>query len=167
MTRKVLYVAHCLRPTPAEVELERHGQHPEPIAFLINANIQRAMERLSWLRRSFQETTFIAPWIVDILSGADDSDPAQREAGMQGNFAVIERCDGVVLCGPRISSGMQREMEHGWREADDRPCDVFPYDFSTYDLTGAVSVAPITGIPFAAWADPYFVPRWRPDGTKR
>lgn len=142
MTRRVLYVAAPLRPTEEEIaavvaSLAVAGQTSvDHVLTAMQRNIDRAMAWLAWLRRSFPETTFIAPWIVDILSGADDSDPAQREAGMQGNFAVIERCDGIVLCGPRISNGMRREMEHGVAEAADRPCDIPPYGFSVYDLTG-------------------------------
>lgn len=140
MTRAVLYVAAPLRPSEEEIAAVKviHGQGPQTdtsklrVAQATESNAYRAMRWLSWLRRSFPETTFIAPWIVDILSGADDSDPVQREAGMQGNFAVIERCDGIVLCGPRISEGMRREMEHG------RSLDLGTFhhrDFEVYDLT--------------------------------
>lgn len=130
MSRQVLYVAAPLRPTEEEIEatpshtswqnpgrsLDEGGRQisrPQRVQVAIRANIDRALRWLAWPRKSFPETTFIAPWICDILSGADDSDEAQREAGMQGNFAVIERCDGIVLCGPRISQGMRMEMEHG------------------------------------------------------
>ena len=122
MTRQVLYVAHCL--APREEDIHSHPawrEHPAPedctreeiSLSVLHANIQRALRWLSWLRRSFPETTFIAPWIAAVLSGEDDRDPAQREAGLVDDCAVVERCDGIVLCGPRISSGMQREMEHG------------------------------------------------------
>jgi hypothetical protein len=92
-------------------------------------NVRAAGRWLRWLRREFPETTFIAPWMVSILTGDDDSDPAQREAGLADCCATVERCDGIVLCGPRISSGMRREMEHG---------EVAPHHykiFDTYDLT--------------------------------
>lgn len=94
MTRLVLYVAHPLGA---------------PDAAGLRANLERAMRWLSWLRRSFPETTFIAPWIAAIYSGENDSDPAQREAGLVDDCAVVERLDGMVLCGGRISSGMGRE----------------------------------------------------------
>lgn len=120
MTRQVLFVAAPLRPSEEEiddVELAERGEYrPGPrvrAAVALRANLDRAMRWLSWLRRSFPETTFIAPWIASVLAGADDADPAQREAGFTDDCAVIERCDGIVLCGGRISEGMQREMEHG------------------------------------------------------
>lgn len=94
MTRLVLYVAHPLGA---------------PDAAGVRANIERAMRWLAWLRRAFPETTFIAPWIAAVLSGEDDSDPAQREAGLVDADALIPLLHGVVLIGGRISSGMGRE----------------------------------------------------------
>lgn len=101
-------------------------------------NVDRAMKWLTWLRRSFPETTFIAPWIASVLAGDDDRDPAQREAGIVDAEAVLERCDGIVLCGPRISSGMRREMEHGIMNADAVQrygCGCQSGRFDVYDLT--------------------------------
>lgn len=128
MTRLVLYVAHPLRPTEAEIaacyERPTEGRAAEEAARAasvrkaLQRNIARAERWLSWLRRSFPETTFIAPWIAAVLSGEDDSDPAQREAGLVDACAVIERCDGIVLCGPRVSAGMEREARHARRVWD-------------------------------------------------
>lgn len=163
MTRSLLYVASPLRPNDAEVdaiapftispgrgEYELDAKiwkpHETRVREALRANLDRAMRWLSWLRRSFTETTFIAPWIVDILSGADDSDPAQREAGMQDNFAVIERCDGIVLCGPRISEGMRREMnwgvERGWCRTIMYSPTIAPHEFDVYDLTDTCGEPP-------------------------
>lgn len=158
MTRQVLYVAAPLRPTEGEiaaqpthrVEVRRGEYEPdlhlpfrdvERVALAIRANLDRAMAWLSWLRRSFPETTFIAPWIASVLAGADDTDPAQREAGFTDDCAVIERCDGIVLCGPRVSDGMRREMEHGvavsgqWADGACR--------FAVYDLTALGANPPV------------------------
>lgn len=145
MTRQVLYVAHPVAPTQGELvdairftpedasDEERVRIATQPV----RDNIKSAMRWLAWLRKSFPETTFIAPWIAGIMSGEDNSVPAQREAGLVDCCAVVERCDGIVLCGGRISSGMRREMEHGrmryriWIDpVDDRP------GFEVYDLTG-------------------------------
>lgn len=80
-----------------------------PLGGDVDGNIKRALRWLSWLRRSFPDVTFVAPWIAGVLSGEDDSDPVQREAGLVDADAVIQRLDGVVLVGGRISSGMGRE----------------------------------------------------------
>lgn len=167
MTRAVLYVAAPLRPTEEEIERVRDGAARPDLwteaartQAALSSNIDRAMRWLAWLRRSFPETTFIAPWIVEILSGADDPDPAQREAGMQGNFAVIERCDGIVLCGGRISEGMRREMEHGKARYMTQEA---PNYFEVYDMTGCGTDPPdgqwIGGqacpMPWSKWSEQF------------
>ncbi len=96
MSRPVFYVAAPLG-APDRAGLE--------------ANLARAMRWLAWLRRRFPEATFVAPWIAAVLSGEDDADPAQREAGLVDADAVIPLLAGVVLCGGRISSGMVREQK--------------------------------------------------------
>lgn len=160
MTRTVLYVAHPVAPSEEEIaeipyetierahgEYERDIRHPIAhevrVKAALKANLERAMRWLSWLRRSFPETTFIAPWISSIMAEADDSDPKQREAGLVDCCAVVERCDGIVLCGGRIASGMRRETEHGqmrhkiWIDPADQGAD-----FATYDLTCTANPEP-------------------------
>lgn len=121
MSRQLLYVAAPLRPTEDEIRYAEvcAGRLPDWGVTLqsvaINQNLQRAMRWLAWLRRSFPETTFIAPWIASVLSLDGDDSPTLREAGLVDDCAVVERCDGIVLVGGRISDGMRREMEHGQR----------------------------------------------------
>lgn len=145
MTRQVLYVAAPLAPSEEEIVIAAEGgpvaTREDAIRCATSANVGRAMRWLSWLRRSFPETTFIAPWIAAVLSGEDDADPAQREAGLVDDCAVVERCDGIVLCGPRISSEMRREMEHAQRITARCGSDFWPGDH-IYDLT------PMTGLGF-------------------
>lgn len=145
--RKVIYMAHPVDPTEAEIlaqpfetievgrgEYDCDIRHPIPhadrVKLAVRANIDRALSWLSWLRRSFPETTFIAPRIAAIQSGEDNGDPAQREAGLVDDCAVVERCDGIVLVGGRISIGMQRERYHGVAQYD-----AVPGHFDVYDLT--------------------------------
>jgi hypothetical protein len=162
MTRHVLYVAAPLRPTEEEIESHRHAGWMGPLAademvkLALQANIDRALRWLAWLRKSFLETTFIAPWIACVVSRSGDGTPEEREAGMVDDCAVVERCDGIVLCGGRISSGMRREMEHGmsWRVFDGD--DGEPARFEVYDLTDTVEIAddakPVApGVGFHDW----------------
>lgn len=118
--RRVLYVAHPLTPTLEECEAvpnfpgfggKRHDF--ERARRALRANIDLAMRWLAWLRASFPGDTFIAPWIATVMSLRCDDSPELREAGLRDDCAVVERCDGIVLCGSRVSSGMQREREHG------------------------------------------------------
>lgn len=92
MTRKLLYVCH-------------------PLAGDIKANLARAERWLKYLRDSDPSSTYIAPWIADIHSGADDTDPNARERGLVDCTTTVVRCDGVVLVGGRVSSGMARERD--------------------------------------------------------
>lgn len=107
MTRPVWYVAHALAPTAEQIAADTLS--PEPRRAALMANLARAQRWLVWLRRTFPSDTFIAPWIAAVLSGEDDADPAQREAGLVDAEAVAALCTGVVLCGGRISNRMRRE----------------------------------------------------------
>lgn len=156
--RQLLYVAHPVAPTADELTGAfrwnsgiRHPASAEEITpFVVKKNIDRAMQWLSWLRRSFPETTFIAPWIASIMAGEDDSDP---KAGLVDCCAVVERCDGIVLVGDRISSGMRREMEHKWGTT----AEGGPFESAVYDLTWwcGSEGTPLTcgeiGPPFGEW----------------
>lgn len=151
MKRAVLYMAHPVRPTTAEIaatpshtgwdtrsdlrsSMEAGGRPISDVQRIRNAtrtNVEQALRWLRWLRLSFPETTFIAPWISSLLSGDDDADPAQREAGLVDARAVIGLCDGIVLTGPRVSDGMRREAEHRWRLV----AEGGPFQSEVYDLT--------------------------------
>lgn len=149
--RRVLYVAHPVAPSEGEILDRLPGDsaivgvsawtkiYPEDVKRTTAAaaleNVKRAGRWLQWLRREFRETTFIAPWMTSILTGDDDSDPAQREAGIVDCCATVERCDGIVLIGPRISSGMRRETEAGLTNGYDDSGVEPEQTFEVHDLT--------------------------------
>lgn len=70
----------------------------------------RALRWLRWLAAQAPDTAVIAPWLAHICAGADDADPAQRARHLEHDMRVVRRCDAIVLCGGRISSGMHAEM---------------------------------------------------------
>lgn len=126
--RRLIYVAHPIRPSSEELanaptkrtEVGLGGEHfvhvysdRERMAMAIESNMDRAIRWLSWHRLSFPGDTFIAPYVAALMSGEDDSDPAAREAGLVDACRIIEACDGISLCGGRVSSGMARERDHG------------------------------------------------------
>lgn len=166
MTRRLLYVAHPVAPSEEEIAAAAIASVGPNFPILDNPdlmahakrlatkdNLERGMRWLNWFR-VFPETTFIAPWIASIMAGGDDSDPKQREAGLVDDCAVVERCDGIVLCGGRISSGMRREMEHGRRRLMTQD---MPNYFEVYDLTKlgteppAYERDPVTSMDFEWW----------------
>ena len=52
----------------------------------------------------------IAPWI-GLCESLDDTVAGERLHGMKTSANTLRRCDGIILCGPRISSGMQAELD--------------------------------------------------------
>lgn len=122
--RRVLYVAHPLAPTPEEVAAMLAESNSLPSVGggiteqqaqrnCISRNINLALRWLAWLRASFPQDTFIAPWIATVMSLHGDDSPELREAGLRDDCATVERCDGIALTGSRLSSGMRREQRHG------------------------------------------------------
>src|SRR5678809_190463 len=111
-------MAHPVAPTAEEIAdaIRRWGQPCDEhngLRVAIRSSLDRALRWLAWLRAAFPEATFIAPWIATIQSLGGDDSPALREAGLVDDCAVVERCDGIVLVGCRVSDGMRREMQHG------------------------------------------------------
>lgn len=80
-----------------------------PVAGDVTANIARALRWLKWLAAGDPEIAFIAPWIAAIMSGEDDNDPESRARGLRHDCEAVRRCDGLVLVGGRVSSGMAVE----------------------------------------------------------
>ena len=129
LPRKVLYVAHPLEPTAEEIA-GFHGDPALAASRALRANIDRGMAWFAWLRSSFPETTFVAPWIADVVSGAME----KIEVRFANDCAVIERCDGIVLCGGRISQETRKLMEHARAFSARCSSNFWPGDH-VYDLS--------------------------------
>jgi hypothetical protein len=89
----VRYLCHPVRPAPGES---------------LDENIERALRWLAWALRRWPNEATIAPWLSEVQL-LDESDELVREAGLRRCEAVVARCDELLLCGGRISSGMRRE----------------------------------------------------------
>jgi hypothetical protein len=172
VSRQLLYVAHPLAPSVDDLAAMRDldvfkGENDEYDCgydlcverCALRANMESAMKWLAWLRASFPETTFIAPWIATVMSLDGDDSPELREAGLVDDCTVIERCDGIVLVGARISSGMRREMEHGLAQGLDDSCEPHIQTFEVYHLIGyqieGDSGHSAGGSSFVVWIDRY------------
>lgn len=74
-------------------------------------SLARAGRWLAWLRDLEPRRAITAPWLGALRAGIDgDTLPASRARGLRDNVAIARRCDGIVLCGGRISAGMQVEL---------------------------------------------------------
>lgn len=82
-----------------------------PVAGDVAENAVAARRWLRWLMLSDRWRTFIAPWIAALDAGADETAPEERARGLRDAVAVAERCDGIVLCGGRVTVGMTYELD--------------------------------------------------------
>jgi hypothetical protein len=101
-----------------------------PIAGDVPGNCARARRWLAWLQRTYPDRAFIAPYIDWIEAGDDDSDPVQRELGLQRCCAVAAVCTEFWPVGGRLTEGMRRE-QRAWsdeRESDRPRTDPFRID---------------------------------------
>jgi hypothetical protein len=88
-----------------------------PLGGDIDGNVARARRWIAWLVAQESSITFLAPWLpyVDVFRelhpGANDHGHPLRDRFMRDNLAIASVCDGIVLCGGRVSSGMQQELD--------------------------------------------------------
>lgn len=125
-----------------------------PVSGDVVANCSRAARWLRALMRALPDDTVIAPWLAALVAGNDDADPSQREAGLLDCERVVERCDGLIACGERWSTGMLRELGaarcRGLPVADLTGLgDPFALDLSRVDLARIVAERTVGGSPTA------------------
>lgn len=73
----------------------------------VRANLARA-KRWLWALRCATDWSICAPWIPAVEAALDSgaAEHDERARGLVDDVAVVERCDAVVGCGGRWSSGM-------------------------------------------------------------
>lgn len=93
--RLVVYLAHPVGAATAEG---------------VRANLARA-KRWLWALRRATDWSIAVPWIgtVEAALDAGASEDEERERGIADMLAQVERCDAIVGCGGRWSSGMTEE----------------------------------------------------------
>ena len=83
-----------------------------PVGGAIAENLARSKRWLAYLFHEYREIVVVAPWLLDLdVLPLDDSKPEERERGLRRNMVSLQRCDGIILCGGRLSYGMARERE--------------------------------------------------------
>lgn len=100
--RKLIYMAFPMDPTCAEIASCLVDRDPYDLATIVDRNIRRAIRWLAWLRVSFADMTFIAPWIPVVQSLCKADRQAYCSAVSVDVRAVVDRCAGMVLVGGSI-----------------------------------------------------------------
>jgi len=122
----MIYLAHPVAPLPGSTET-------------VESNLDDAEWWLVHLQRANPDAAIIAPWIQELrLRIGVDSDPESRRRGLARCRATAARCDGIILCGSRISSGMMGELT-AYRAARPAPWTIhrFTRRDQTLDLSWA------------------------------
>ena len=75
----------------------------------IKANMELAVKKLLICQAVFKQNKFVAPhtWLPKFL---DDNNPEERAFALECGQRILGFCDAILLCGPRISSGMEAEL---------------------------------------------------------
>ena len=84
--------------------------HPlsAPTVYGIEQNRKRAAEWAKWLHG--HGFAVECSWIT--LTGVIEETPENRARGLRADCELVSRCDVMVLCGPRVSSGMLQEAAY-------------------------------------------------------
>lgn len=131
----ILYVAHPVAPREGEtiarctncksehafaatdqVDLRHVCEHDAPVRTLTAAtdivayNLRSALAWWRWLEGSLTEIVFAMPWFTNVTANGE-GDRTKIQRGLRDDAAIVRRFDGILLCGSRVSSGMQIEAE--------------------------------------------------------
>lgn len=93
------YLAHCVRPLEGET---------------LEGNLAAAQRWLQFFcvvgpeMQIDMEATWLAELTIPVVD-RDAWEATSRTAGMARNQRIAARCDGIILCGPRLSTGMLEE----------------------------------------------------------
>lgn len=77
-----------------------------PVSGDVEANLARARRWLRWLVDCYPGFAFCLPWMA-YVQALDEA--THRERGLRDDLEMLRRCDGIILVGGRLSSGMALE----------------------------------------------------------
>ncbi len=129
----VIYVAHPVAPRPGEivarctsckteqayipsdaVDLNELCHCNAPVRSrddpgeIVEFNLRRAMRWWQWFHLGIREAVWLMPWYVNVFANGE-GDPHLIALGLRDDCAVVARCNALMLCGSRVSSGMAKE----------------------------------------------------------
>lgn len=82
----------------------------------VAGNCDRAEWFLAQLMAANPDETFILPWVSYVRAGlklfeSPDGEKAFRDRCLRDDIEIARNCNGIVLCGPVVSPGMQLELD--------------------------------------------------------
>lgn len=107
--KDIWYIAHPVSGTPEEVV----------------ANIDNAIAWTKWLTDNIPERIYTAPWLGQVIAYQRTGAPISKafyDRCIEDDCRMVQRYDGVFLCGGRMGAGMVAEMKAAYaayEEVDD------------------------------------------------
>ena len=73
-------------------------------------NLESALAWLRFLRDTFDDLDFTAPWIANCIADPFEDDVATRARALAFDQEMVRRCDQLWAVGERVSPGMSLEI---------------------------------------------------------
>ena len=74
-------------------------------------NLESALAWLRFLRDTFDDLDFTAPWIANCIADPFEDDVATRARALMFDCEMVRRCDQLWAVGERITHGMSEEID--------------------------------------------------------
>jgi len=118
------------------------------LAHPYEGNPESLVRARNWVRSieaAVEDVAVVAHWIVECQIW-DDANQAERAASMARNFAVLARCNAIVLVGGRVSKGMEAERDMAQRT-----------NLTVIDWTplGKTPIENLADVLMSAWQEPF------------
>lgn len=92
MRKPIIYVAHPVSGDPL-------------------GNVVKVVDWIRWFTINDPDTVYVAPWVAEVLAfHAHQGNPDFYDRVLADDCRVLERLDGILLVGGRISRGMEIEL---------------------------------------------------------
>lgn len=81
--------------------------HTHDAVAVVAYNLARAMRWWKWLDQMLP-AVWTMPWYVNVTANGEGNKELIKR-GLRDDCEIVKRCDALMLCGPRVSSGMRLE----------------------------------------------------------
>lgn len=79
--------------------------------FTLDDNLSNVEHWIHWLTLAHPEIVFIAPWVAEVRAFRNENvDASFYDRVLSDDEEVVRHCDGIILTGGKVSTGMRREL---------------------------------------------------------